>query len=903
MKENGETEAGVPGGRAAARWLGAWVGWVRRFAWLVMVVTLASTAAAGWWAVTVMKINTDTTDLVDRTLAPLKAYDDYKLVFPQFSDNIVVVVEGASGDAATDAARALARAMRAEPKVFGAVFYPQGDAFFRKNGLLYLDLPKLEAMAGRLAAAQPLLAALAQDPSLRGFAGVMKLSADNIDRLAGQEAQVAGLDGALTGMAAAIDAVLGGRYYRLSWSDLLRGDKDGASRRVIVVQPALDYTSLQPAAAAMKRIRALAGVNGVTDVNGLRVRLTGGAAMRSEELKSVESGMGLAGILTAVSVFVLLLAGLRSFRLMFAALVTLIVGLAWTGVFAAAAIGHLTLISVAFAVLFIGLGVDFSIHYVLRYQEGAEALDAGRERHGLALRHAAQNVGGALTLCAVTAAIGFFSFLPTAYRGVSELGLISGAGMFIALACTFTVLPAMLTVLPGRAAANPGLSFLRVRDLSTGATAWVRAHAPRIVGGVAILSIGAAILATGVRFDFDPLNLRDPGSESVATLRDLVEKEGRSAYDAVLLARNLEEADRIAAKLRRLPTVKSVVTLSAFQPRDIAEKLAVIEGMALVLTPVLIEGGGAARPTPAGNRAALVELEAALKAAVSAGKGGPLAPKVEALRGKLARFLLTLSEDPAAAEARLAALETALLANFKGRIGELRDALNAAGITLADVPEDLRGRYLAKDGRARIEINPRGDLGDNAARREFVRQLRTIAPGVTGGAVLTQESGAAITSSFKTAGAIAFVAIFLLLALILRDVWDVMLILVPLLLAGLFTMAATVVFGLAFNFANVIVLPLLLGLGVASAIHLVMRERQSAQTGDGDGDALLTTSTPRAVLFSALTTTGSFASLGTSSHPGTASMGILLTIAILMTLVFTLVVLPAMIELRRRGRR
>lgn len=883
---------------------------MHRFAWLVIAVVLALTAAGGWWAVTVMKINTDTTDLVDRDLPPLKAYDAYKKAFPQFSDTIVVVVEGESGDAVTDAAAKLATAMRREPGVFGSVFYPQGDEFFRKNGLLYLDIKELEAIAARLATAQPLLSALAQDPSLRGFAGVMRLSVENIERLAGQPGttgQAAGLKGALDGMTAAIGATLEDKYYRLSWSDLLGGQSDGPARRIIVVQPALDFTSLQPASTAMKRIRALAAESGVTETNGLRVRLTGGAAMRSEELKSVESGMGLAGILTSVSVFFLLLIGLRSFRLMIAALVTLVIGLAWTGIFAAAAIGHLNLISVAFAVLFIGLGVDFSIHYVLRYQESTEGARGNSAetpaertaRHDGALRQAAMNVGGALTLCAVTAAIGFFSFLPTAYRGVSELGLISGGGMFIALICTFSVLPAMLTVLPGRAAANPRLAFLHVRDATAAATGWIQAHAKRIAAAVAVLSVGAVVLALEVRFDFDPLNLRDPGSESVSTLRDLVREEGRSAYDAVILAPDLKAADALAAKIRKLPAVKRVITLTSFAPENIPQKLSIIEGIALTLTPVLLASGGANPPTAADNRAALVALDKSLRAAIAEGKGGDLAPALKDLQDKLAQFLQALDKDPASAARRLRALETALLANFQGRIDELIDALEARAVTLADVPENLRARYLAKDGRARLEISPKGILGDNAARREFVRQLRTVAPDVTGSAVLTLESGDAITSSFKVAGGIAFVVIFLLLAAILRNVWDVLLILVPLLLAGLFTMAATVIFGLAFNFANVIVLPLLLGLGVASAIHLVMRERQGSG-GVDDASELLTTSTPRAVLFSALTTIGSFASLGTSSHPGTASMGILLTIAILMTLVFTLVVLPAMIELRRK---
>ena len=219
-----------------------------------------------------------------------------------------------------------------------------------------------------------------------------------------------------------------------------------ANRRFIVIQPVLDFASLQPASKGMRAVRRLAAENDLDPAHGVRIRLTGSVALEDEELQSVEQGMGLAALLSLTLVMGLLLVGLRSGRLIVATAAALIMGLIWTAAFAFAALGALNLMSVAFAVLFIGLSVDFGIHFGLRYQEAVDA----RDGHAEALRRAASGVGGALTLCAVAAAIGFYSFLPTDYRGLAELGLIAGTGMFVALFANMTVLPAFLTLMPLR---------------------------------------------------------------------------------------------------------------------------------------------------------------------------------------------------------------------------------------------------------------------------------------------------------------------------------------------------------------------------------------------------------------------------------------------------------------------
>ena len=852
---------------------------------LVLVLSAVLAIAAGYGTVTRLGINTNATNMLSEDL-PFRRNDAaMTAAFPQFTNVLSIVVEGNTPDRAEDAAARLADALRAEGDLFRDVFYAEGDAFFRRNGLLYLDRDQLEALADRLAEAQPLLSALQEDLSLRGLSRALIQALDEMP--AGNENAVAALAPVLDQIAASArslaDVASGksmGPPRPLSWIAVMRGGKiePADMRRFILVQPVLDFESLQPAARAIAAVHARAAALGLDRAAGLRVRVTGSPAMLQDELKSVRDGMGLVGLVSAVLVLALLIVGLRAPRLILATVVALVVGLIWTAGFATVAVGELNLISVAFAVLFIGLSVDFGIHFALRYQEALRGDPAERADP---LSTAAGHVGGALGLCALTAAIGFFSFVPTSYRGLAELGLISGAGMFIALFANLTVLPAVLALLPVRANGPAPGSPLAAR-----AQALILGHPRAVVGGALLLGLASLAFLPYARFDDDPLNLRDPRSESVATLLDLLDDPRVNPYSAEVLAPDLDAAGALAARLEALPEVDSAATLADYVPRDQDEKLALIEEMSFFLTPVFLPGGGAPPLDGAGRRAALDRLIARL-----AVEKGPLAPAAR----RLADALGGVPNDPSALEA----LETLLLGGLPARIAALGEALDAdTPVTLADLPPALRDRNVTADGRARVEIIPRDDLRDAGARRRFVDAVRAVAPDAGGMPIIITEAGRAVVRAFFEAAGYAMALIAVVLLGLLRSVRDSLLVLAPLALAASLTMAVTVIFATPFNFANVIVLPLLFGLGVAGGIHMVMRARAS-----GAG-ALMRTSTPRAVLFSALTTIGSFGALALSSHVGTASMGFLLTVAIGLSLVCTLVTLPALLSLvpaRARG--
>ncbi|MBL6928882.1 MAG: MMPL family transporter, partial [Rhodospirillales bacterium] len=727
-----------------------WVDIVRRFAMAATLLAVCATVWAGYFVVENVSINTDTEDMLAADLpfrVNSRALSD---AFPQFSDNILVVIDGHTPDVADDAAMALGEAMRAMPKQFGDVYDLAGHAFFRKNGLLYLDVDELYELSDRLAEAQPFLGALWRDPSLRGLLEMLDLAIDELLKGDGGEAPIE-IDRVLNAMSASLEAQKEGRFDRLSWQRLMMEaeDSEGPYRRFILIQPALDFGSLQPAEDAIDALRALARDLHLTTDNGIRVRLTGSAAMAQEELKSVEQGMGLATFLSFVLVVGLLLFGLRSVKLAAATLITLIMGLVWTAGFAVAAVGQLNLISVAFAVLFIGLSVDFGIHFGLRYKE---SIDRGAD-NAKALGEAARSVGGALTLCAVAASIGFFSFLPTAYRGLAELGLIAGAGMFIALFSNLTVLPALISLSPLRRGAT------RVGRVRFSLSAAVTRNARTVLWGALALGVASALLLPKARFDFDPLNLKDRNTESVATYFDLIEGQHTGPYSVTVLEKNHLSAKELSEKVNVLEEVYETATLADYVPSEQEEKLDVIGTMALFVAPGLASEIRASAPKTDDNRKALIaSLDrlnrlAEKSAEGSAGRAAErLAAAIDALGGARADDAVILE------------MQERLVASLPARLAQLRASLEAGPVDLDSLPAALRIREIAQDGRARLEIYPREDLTDRDALKRFVTAVRAVAPNATGGPIIILEAGNAVVKAFRDAALIALGGIIILLA-------------------------------------------------------------------------------------------------------------------------------------------
>ncbi len=862
--------------------LAVWADWVRRFAMLVVAAALVATIAAGIYTARNLGVQTARDAMFAEDLPFLKQMRQYEAAFPALIDPLVVVIDAPTPEQAERAAAALAERMRADPQHFRSVFFPEGDAFFRRNGFLFLALSDLEALSADLATAQPVLATLAADPGMASLLGVLARGARAI---ADGDAEPQTMAAVLPVFAKAVAAASVDPHAAMSWQAFMGGDlaRQETTRKLLIAQPIYDHTSLQPAAGALAAVRSMTDALDLR-AQGVSVRLTGNAALEEEELQSVEAGIGLASAISFVLVTLVSFVGLRSLKLVLATIAALVMSLSWTAAFAAAAIGHLNLISVAFGVLFIGLAVDFSIQLAMRYREEREA---GRG-HAASLRAASRGSGVAVSLAAIAASIGFFAFVPTDFTGLAELGIIAGVGMLIGLFSTLTLLPALFTVLKprpggGRIASAPG----------TRLGLWLVAHPRTVVLAAIGLGVGALATLPFSRFDIDPINLKDPRTELVRTFWDLARDAETSPYSINIVAPDIETARRLAERLDKLPEVERTMTAASFLPEDQDDKLALIEQMQFFLWPVLdATPPPAAVADPEKQRQAIDGLREALQALLNSGRAGELAAPAQALSRALAPYATSGGADAQA----LAALDRALLLNLPGQIDRLRDALGASKVTLAALPPALRERYIAAGGEARIEVFPRDRATDIDNLRRFVDAVRTIAPNATDTSVMLLEAGHTMVDALRQAGIYALVLISLLLLLILRSIVDAVLVLIPLFLASLLTTASGVLFNIPFNFANIIAVPLLFSLGVAFGIYLVLRGRETPNV-----DALMRTSTPRAVVFSALMTMVSFGSLMVSDHRGTASMGELLTLSLTFAVACTVIVLPALLAWREQG--
>jgi hopanoid biosynthesis associated RND transporter like protein HpnN len=842
----------------------ALVDYCRRAALAITLLFILITGFCGWYAVSHFKMNTDVNTLLAADLPWRQQEKALELAFPQRNDLLVIVIDGQTATSTEKATESLANAMKARPDLFHTVQRPDALPFFKKNGLLFLEQKELGDVIDHLMEAQPLLGTLAADQSLRGLFRTFDLMLTGVEHNAIAESQYVPAFNQITSI---INAAHAGQTQTLDWQTLLTPTPDPHQlRHFILAQPALNYNELSPGAAATRAVRQMVHEAKLDQDATVKIRLTGSVALNDEEFASVADGMGIAALGSLVLVGTLLFLALRSWRLVVPILLTLTIGLVATTAFGLAALGSLNLISVAFAVMFIGIAVDFGIQFGVRFRDQHFHHPDRAE----ALRATTKTIAAPLVLAATSTAAGFLAFTPTAYAGVAELGLIAGAGMIIALICNLTLLPALLSLLQPPAELE-AIGFRWALPLDN----FLHRQRHIVLGLAALVAVVCIGITTQLRFDFDPLNLKDPKVESVATLFDLAKNLDSTPYTAQILADNLAQADNIAEKLRALPEVARVMTLSSFVPDDQDNKLQILHDTQMILLATLSPSNFS--PAPNAD-----ELQQSTQNLIS---------KLEKLKDKnpaiaaLSAALAPISHDSTA----LFKVQDALIGGLPAQLIQIRDLLSAETVTTATMPTELKQDWLAADGRARLEIYPQINPREPAELVRFNHAIQTIAPQASGTTIAIAESGNTVVSAFIQAALGALAIISLLLLASLRRIFDTLALLAPLLLAGLLTLATSVLLHIPVNFANIIGLPLLLGLGVSFAIYFVTYWRSG-------GINPLQSSMARAVIFSASTTLVAFGSLALSAHPGTASMGKILTIALLYALASTCLLLPALLR-------
>jgi hypothetical protein len=841
----------------------------RRNALAVVLAGALLAAFSGWMAAGHLGVSTDTDLMFAKSLPWRQRAIAFDKDFPQFSDLLVAVVDAQEPEEADATAAELAAKLSTDHAHFLSVRRPDASPYLDKEGLLFLNTKSLSDLMEKTIDAQPFLGQLVADPSARGLFSALSLLGMGVTH---GDVDLSPYLPPIRSFHQAMADAIAGHPEPLSWENLLGGNlSDLAGQyRFVLVQPKQDYGALQPGGAATDAMRAVISQLQFVKSGVAHVRITGQVALADVQFATVAQGMvtSLAGSLVLITLWLFL--AVRTWRLIVPILGTLVLGLMLTLLFATVAVGTLNLVSVGFGVLFVGIAVDFAIQFSVRYRERRFENPDPAE----AMRQNARRVGAQILVAATATAAGFLAFVPTAFSGVAELGLIAGVGMLIAFACTMGFLPAAITLCHPRGEAG-AVGFAWARPLDP----LVASKRRPILIVFGVLAVLAVALSPRLQFDSDPLDTQNPNTEAMRTLRDLLDNPVTNPYSIDVLTPNVEAAQALATKLKALPMVDSTIDLASFVPEDQEAKLAIIDDAQSILAATLAPPMAPPAPiTPDQVRLAAKTALAQIDPAVAKLPAGhPLA----AIAGDL-RALQTAS-DAVAMSTNLA-----LTRFLPDELNRLRTALGAEQVTLASIPPDIARDWRLPDGQARLQVMPKPLGRGSRELRRFVAEVTQVAPDAGGAAVTIVATAGTIVGAFRDAAVFAVLAITVILGIALRRVREVALVLAPLLLSAMLTLLIAVVLPLPLNFANIIALPLLLGVGVAFNIYFVMNWYSGQR-------ALLGSATARAIVFSAFTTGTAFGSLALSGHPGTASMGELLLISLGCTLVASLVFIPALL--------
>jgi len=870
---------------AVSELLARWVLWVVRYTRTTLGLLGVVTLLAGWVVSERFQVNSKLGDLIEQNASWRTDFDAYKAKFPQLIDTVFVVVSSTSTRDIETTTEALHAAMLSRPEQFQDVYAPGASNFFSTNALLYMEVDELEELIDQLAQAQPLLTAMAEDPSLRGL---LELVRDGLENEGGAELErVARL------LANSAELVVKGDQGRIRWSDEFFDD-DELRYGLITLKGATDYGVALPNSATMANVRAQ--IASIDLPAGVDIALTGEVALAHEEIKAAQDGVQIAGMVSAVLLLIVLGVGVRSVRVIAATFGMLLIGVLWTSAYALLTVGEYNTLSLIFLVMFFGLGVDFAIHYCLCVQEnlqtnlqqrtGPAALSRARVAESLAA--ATGSVGRALSLCALTSALGFLCFVPTDYQGLADLGIIAAGGMFIAAFLTFTLMPALFSWWRG-----PGLPHGAGRGFSTNPIVGYLVQRRVVVIGLVLAgAVIAGSVARDMSFDYSVLALRDPQSESMQTLRVLQREDIVTDYALSILSDETQLST--LEELVELDVVDKVTTPFAYVPAEQDEKLFILEDAQLILDSAL----NPARTLPSPGDAELKQEISSVLALIGPSAspdelvgvtelGDEQAAQLKPELDRLGSALAALVDRPE----QVMRLQKAAITGLLEELDWVRAALAAQMIEFDDLPEDLRARLVSPQGEFHSIVLPSEDISNVDALSRFIEGTRANVPFATGRPVVEWGIGGIVVNAFTNALVLAGAGIALVLLLSLRSFPLTGMVLIPLVLTSVFTLAAAVLLDVRLNMANILVLPLIFGLGVDNGIHVVER-----YLGSSDVDQLMGSSTPRAVLLSTLTTIGTFAALALSPHQGTASIGYLLTIAMGFLLVFTLVLLPVLLS-------
>ena len=891
----------------------------------ILALALLFSAISVIYTIRNMTFLTGRDDLMPKN-APFQV--DYRAYRAEFGDQeeIVAVIESDDATQATRAADALYTRLNRDKAIFRDIFYPGGLPFFRSNGLLFMPLEDIKKLRHTLTMAAPVLKDLAAAPSVQTLFTSLTGQIDAYLK-SGDPAARASLTFMLTtldkGFASASLSTGSSaspnanpvpersRREGLSMDSFLKGgDNDKPSmlenagkQQVITMLPVKEEGSFVASEKSIKAARAaLNEILEKPEFKGVHGGLTGVPVLEYEEMATSKDDIGIATVLSLSLTVILLLFAFRGLLNVVAAMVSLIVGICLSFGFATLAVGHLNILSMVFAIMLIGLGIEYGIQVVLRYQEelsggagGMAAIETGLSAN---IR--------SIIMAAATVALAFATFAFTDFKGIAELGIIAAGGVFICVIATFTVLPAMLVLLerfrkppltPAPLPQDPlgpkgeGKTEVSRHTLINAIFARPRA----VIAVTAALSLICLYPTLTMRFDYNLMNLQAKGLQSVEYAYKLMRSKENTGYFAVIAARDTNEAKILTERLEKLPAVDHVVSKLSFVPEQQREKLAELAALRQVMAdvkPVPYEENLQPMALPAvfeNFRDRVEKFKNELE-----GRKAPEARQAAAFLTTLDGFFKSLEkEKDKNALGMLREFQGSMFAELPDKLRLLKESLEAVPVTAADVPQQLLQRFVGKSGALLLQVTPRKEIFEREPLQEFVSQVKSIVPHATGEPVMVFESLSVLRNAYLNAFIYAFIGIAAILLFNFKSIRYALLGTVPLGAGLLLMIGGMRLMGVSFNSANIIVLPLILGVGIDSAIYIINRYRQGNETPA----QVATRSAGIGVFLNALTILFSFGALMIAHHQGVFSIGAVMSLGMVANVAAFLIFLPALLTL------
>jgi uncharacterized protein len=859
--------------------------------WLVLAIAGALAAGSIWYTKARLEFQTGQEDLVRDSSRDTRNYHAYEREFPDLDGLIVIVRAKPDYARAEKFADTLAARLASDPASVKSVFYKIDPAAFSGTALLYLSRDEIAGLGRNLRDHQELLASYAAAPTLQNLFGLVNREADHamVSHL------MSGLFGAGGGAAspadggapdlAFVDAVLDGMLSAkgdradLPWDRLTSPRADEGVLRD-------GYLATENGKYLLMNVAQGDGVDGGPDpVDVIQERLdtvraafpdveagmTGGPALARAEEHSSARDIALASLIAIASNVLLIVIPFGGIIEPGFAIAALLAGVAWSFGFTTLAVGHLNLLSAIFTSVLAGIGINFPIHLMARYDE---ARRAGRTMPD-AVELAVVNTGAGVVASATIMALAFLMPVFSGFRGIAELGLVSAGGLFCCLVAAMTVFPALLAIRDRDRAAVPIADAARDTRLD-------RLFArPRVVVGAALAATAfAPLFMRNLSFDQNLLKLQAESAEAVRFEDRLLHDSGRSTWFAVALAADRADAERKAAAFRRLPEVAEAQTIATYIPSAQAEKRA----MLAALKPELDAIRPAALAAPSDPAALQRELES-----LRFKLGSAHDDSIEGTRAMVADAIDRLKDDPRAFDS----YERRMAGGLGVKLAEFRRALDPGTVTEATLPAVLRDRFIGHTGKYLVQIYPRGDVWDDAPLSRFVGALKSVNPDVTGPPVQTWAIARVMRRGYERAGALALLAVFVFVLADFRSLRDTALATVPLVFGGAWLLATMGMLKWEFNLANLFAVPIIIGTGVDNGVNMLYRWREERRKSR----LILDVAVGKSVTIASLTTIAGFAALIPAAHRGISSLGWVLSVGIAFILIATLAVLPAMLEL------